>query len=555
MRFFSFIASLLIAQGAFAEDCGRLTNGSLERFVCDTKPAVLAALNPGLKIPRCADSPAGPTVRSGDEPVAGVFVTCTPLSRNSCREIAKSILKNGKGVTVNVLIKNSDIVALEQDLLDIARTAGADGRLNVIPLESQPAFYMRDPGLFRSDGKGDIEFVASPYLNNGVPGDFSMRELAERCGYGFKMPFADLAKYDSAYRLLAEDFEGQLTVIYGSSMAKYILRNLKSPEDRERFIRGHLLQKFWGQGLGPDGKVEINDSPVMGGNFLGLPGGTLVAGIGDVSRPDFEILNQFAKTQNVMTIELPKLVVNHVDEVFNIVPSKGSCGFALLRASPREMKKFLESRPSNEALGNVKGILETIRNPPSKEVEKLGFAFWQKQNEIQAARNAGRALPPGLVAEYEAFRHQWEKASGVLSTVADSLADQQLMAAWTEMQKTIDASTEKLLKELKRTKGCMPSVIDLPVYWSKDGEPIMSNPVNGLAVNGGYFRSETKRIFSVDPITGKGGPEAYPALDEKIRTALRPVFDNEQFTADTRELDQGNGNFHCATTNVYLPCQ
>ena len=532
---------------AMASSCGDQSAGTIEKLICSTQPAILAALNPGLALKDCKNSEfAGPQVHSGDMPVSGVFVSCTVSSKNACREIAKSILQNGRGATVNVLISKSDLVDLEPVLQEIIKFSSAKAPLNIIPVSQEPASYMRDPGLFRSDGTGAIDYVAQPYLLGASLGDQLMQEVTGRCGIGFTAPYKDLEKFDSAYRLLTEDTLGQLTILFGPEYAKYALQTLKTEEQRKHFI----ISRMWSE------EKNNADAKIMGGNFLGLPGGILFAGAIAGTGPDPDLMKYFEKSQKVKMVELPKLAVGHIDEIFNIVPSLGTCGFTLLRASPREMKKFLTSRPGDEVLGNLTDTLEQVQLSMNPTITSTIERYNEALANISEIRSKGGVISPSQKIEFETIRHEWLKATHRQYSAGDVLSNGELMKLWDERQKTIDDSTAKILSEIKSEKNCEPNVIDLPVYWSKNGEPLLSNPVNGLAVNGNYFRSAVQLPLEGNPLNSlKSEPIPYGPFEAEIQKRLTGIFGKNQTSVDTHELDIGKGNFHCATTNIYMPCK
>lgn len=47
----------------------------------------------------------------------------------------------------------------------------------------------------------------------------------------------------------------------------------------------------------------------------------------------------------------------------------------------------------------------------------------------------------------------------------------------------------------------------------------------------------------------------YSALDEYIHKRLQTVILKNIETVDTRQYDEGSGNFHCATNQIILPCE
>lgn len=285
----------------------------------------------------------------------------------------------------------------------------------------------------------------------------------------------------------------------------------------------------------------------------------MIVGTNSHSQPDPEVLNFFSKNQKVKVIQLPELTIGHVDEVFNIVPAKNQCGFVLLRASPLEMKKFLSSRPPSESLGNPSDEFDSLRET-NNPIHKQYVIELQKAQQIIAQKGT---LTFEEKSELDSFRLKWLKNTRKEQSAQDVLLNQNLMNAWDERQITIENATSEIIAEIKKTTGkdCQDEVVDIPVFWTATGTPVIANPVNGLTVNGNYFYSKGRirksqpLQYNTNGISDLEISEDYTAYNNYVQQKLKPIFADKLNAIDLKQYDEGNGNFHCATTSIFLPCK
>lgn len=524
----------------------------VSKFICETKSAVLKALNPDLELSPCGTQKSPPKMESGHLPVSAVFVACTGSIRNSCKSIASDLMKAKNGVTVNIIVNQNELPLL-QNTLDalIEDSHRLSAPLNIIPIRNPVPAYLRDPGVFQYSPQGTT-YVANPYINNGLLGAESMKEVMEKCGLQFETSYRNLAVFQSTLQLLSDESVAAFKTVSEGQWGSGLQFEAPDASEKERLA----IQTLWTEG------------PLMGGNFLALPGGTLVVGDPNLNKlnHDPRVLEQFSKTQKVITIPIPSLQVGHVDEIYNIAPSRDACGFAILRASPAETRRFLATRPSDENLGHLfgdKGPQWIVGN-----LDRIQELFQRKQRllkQVSAETKDGAEADPELLRELELIHDERSKMNSRNVTTSDLLKDPDLQKFWDEAENIIAEGTKILLKEFQAStkSSCTPKVIDLPVFWTKYGDPAIANPVNGLAVNGSYFRSrsyvrlpqhkaqwlpqEKSYLFRKQTVS-------YPALDQYIDERLKQVIPAELHSVDTREYDAGNGNFHCATSHITLPC-
>ncbi|MDC1173894.1 protein-arginine deiminase family protein [Bacteriovoracaceae bacterium] len=543
-----------LGNGTASGDCRNLRDGTIEKLICETEPALLEVLNPGLEIPKCGEKNIKPQIISGDTPVSAVFVSCNPQNKESCEEIARKIWTEGNGATVNIIIEKSSMSELEEMLNGLSNLSGGN-RLNIIPVSSPVPTYMRDPGLFRSSSEG-TSFVSNPYKSQSRGTNYNstglMEEVSRQCGYKYESSFLNLSKFDSTYNLILQKDRDIYEELYGKESVDYFLDKPINPSSAKNEAIGLL----WGRkGL---------DSPLMGGNFMGVPGGGIVIGKSGDKAADPEIINFFRQDQDVFELEIPKLAVGHIDEVFNIVPSKSTCGYAVLRASPIAMREFLQTRPSHEDMGkrvffhlDIIKAHESLRDNPKKRA--LLKPLWERLTKLQSL---GRQLTTQERNEWNRIKLEVSVIMGLDTRIKSILSNEKLQEQWDNAQAIINRSTKDLIARISRQKGakCKPEVIDLPVSWNSIGQPILPNPVNGLAINGRYFYSE-QAITSSVPVWNGNTTETldesiiYSPLEEEVRRKLQPLFGSRLSSISTSQYDSGDGNLHCATTNVYLPCK
>lgn len=504
----------------------------IEKLVCESTAAMLEAMNPTLKIPTC-DGRGGPQVISGDKVMSAVFISCTSQTYNTCKNIATSVMKNQPGVTVNILV-TSDGIANESirntllDLVDISQKKKSP--LNILPINSVTDHaniaYMRDPGLFTKNESSKTTYVGLPYSQQGKPGAMIMGEAMKWCGIEQMDTYRSLASFDSAYNALTFD------------------KNSSQKESVARELAGiNAVNDFTTQ------------NSTMGGNFMALPNGTFITGYTNLSKMNSSVIDYFSKEHKVLQIKLPNLSIGHMDEVINIVPSKGPCGYSILQASPEEAIKYLETEKDNVEpfLGFFDLSLLDKNEDERKSIQlQLQSVLLEKNNYLKNEKE----VPLKILDSKRKLERELAVLNGLYErTPSEIISDKNILAHWRKLEIDSNNVVKEVISELTKDKNsCSPEVIKLPVFWDVTmAKPLIPNPVNGLAINGAYFRSSSKGDMQKrDDLDSR---RSYPRLEEYIDKKINSIFPKGVHRVDTGELNEGSGNFHCATTNIYLPCK
>lgn len=470
---------------------------AIKKLICVSTPAFIEAAS-RLILPSCDKAPQ-PALISGEKPVSAVFVVCSEFSKKSCLEIAKSISNKKTGATVNIvvhqnLLKDSEFIGQATEVTQLANSKKTP--INFIPVSSASpqTTFLRDYGVFENSNQGP-KYSLLPHSQ--LDSEKTTREVLAQCGLPKLTPaYLELSSFDTAYASLSE-------------VAKENIKN----------------------------KLNENaHASNMGGNLLALPDGTIV--VGKSPPASREVLDYFRKSAKVVEVDLPKLEVSHIDEVFNIVPNPdaklGECNFTLLRASPKAMKDWISLHPSFSVEPNT--APKFVQSP----YKKLLLEIENAESQGRPTDSLKKRLPDLEKAQKEAYENDAVPAQELFNLNYDE-----------NDQKIIDESTDKILGILKKSyANCKPPVVDLPVYWDK-GKAKIPNPVNGLHVNGTYFMSEQNSRFGFEDIASFKQPE----LQSEIVRRLSPYFPNGVVSVNTQQYDWGYGNMHCATTNIYLPCK
>jgi len=520
------IKILMISLKAIALDCSSSHN-TIEDLACETKPAILKAMTPSIEIPRCTENAKNPIVLTDTSVTTGVFVSCLEDGSVSCLNIARSLAVNGGGIKVNILLKKSELSHFQEEISEVIKMAGP-GRLNILPMSADSIpFFIRDIGVVRASTKG-AEIIGNPYSMTGSNGYITAREISEKCGIGFDTSYQHINEFQFEKSRAKRNPLDSLRSVFSDPIGK-------SFDEMQKHITTEQGSDSWAiRRLWPN---EISQGPLMGGNFLGLPGGILAVGESDSRSVDPRIIKYFEKNQKVVKINIPSLNVGHIDEVFKVIKTSGGCGYTIIRASPEAAKSFLKSRPASEKFGDISGLKDKIHF----SISKGSIQYEAHQNFIKNSNNETEA------AFLKATRRNLD--------VNEVLNDSELMKYWDKTQSEIEYGTQQIIQELNQfnKKECIPKIIDLPTFFTIDGIPKIANPVNGLFLNGRYFRSNV-----VKSITSKSLQQPvtrdYKELDKFIDARLKSIAPEGIFSIETDYYDNGGGNLHCATLNIYAPC-
>lgn len=507
-----------------------------------TPPEILHTGNSALALPSCTEPDREPRVVSSHLPVAAIFIS-TPNYPGAGFSIAESFIQNPTGATINILDSTSRVVAHRDKityLLDLAKKNRVS--VNYITVEAghrnQIPQFLRDVGIFRA-ASHQVEYVTAPYFNEGQSAT-TFQDILDECGIAWTAPYSGLERFKTAYG----QAYARLQETTNSTAAP-------SPKVLEAEAGLEAVGIAWPQGISKD----------MGGNYLGLPGGTLAVGRSTNHHPDPDLLQYFRQTQRVVEVEIPVLRIGHIDEIFNLVPAPNDWGFALLRASPGEMVTFLESRPPDEVVYDDQDP-DSITSPEHTTVQEHLSAFKTLKEHLEQRKTP---LPPLLTAIIRKLEMLRALLTTRRHTVRSLLDDREVVALMEEQEKLIRRSTEVIVEEIQKSlarEGPL-QIITMPVLWGTyDKKPIIPNPVNGLAVNGKYFLSQLNRpvksewAFDADhAFRPRGTLEEYAAYKKVILEKLNAVFDEPPVFVDTRILDTYGGNLHCATASITLPCR
>ena len=375
-----------------------------------------------------------------------------------------------------------------------------------------------------------------PQEGHLMPGSFQAdghviaQEIARKCNMGFNTSYSHISQIKQYQQSAQYDPESELNKAFpGMPDGKFkdeMKIRLQSEAGSERWA----ISRRW-----PN---ENYQAPLMGGNFMGLPGGVLAVGESKVRPVDSEVLKFFEKSQKIAKIKIPALGVGHIDEVFKIIPSKNSCGYALVRASPISAKSFLRSRPPTEKFGDISGLKDTVLNVLDSKT---------KQHKLHQDL---------LKTSSPEAEEKFLKSTRRNLTTSEIINDKELMSYWDKLQTDIDQGTVELIREINKSRGtsCKPEILDLPTFFTMDGTPAIANPVNGIYVNGKYFKSQSKKNITTKNKQDKLDTESYSQLDQFIDKKLKSHIPGGIIEIDTGGYDKGNGNLHCATMNIYAPC-
>ncbi len=490
--------------------------------------------------PRCGDESGPPAIFPETAAVTGVFVSCLPDNKISCLNIARAMSTEKSGITVNIVFKETDLPLFQDDFTQLSEQFGAN-RLNLIPMKAEsPAYYLRDVSVVSSSSNKTV-LDATPYANGRVTGRETTETIARECRASFETNYQNLDSFRRVKDLLRADPVSVVRERFPSMDEETILSiagNLSSPDGLDKFAITEFI---------PD---ELDRGSLMGGNFAGLPGGSIAVGKSPTRNLNREVISSMSRGQPVLEVEIPDLEVGHIDEVFKIIPDAGPCGYAVIRASPNKAKSFLESRAPSERFGKLSGLeaIKKMFDPgPIKDLH-------ERRMEL-AAHYRAQGIAPQTQADYQQLEREFTVATRNDVNVSQILGDSTLMNKWNEFQEAINRGTDQIINEINRTRSpaCSPRLIDLPTFFTESGSLAIANPVNGLQINGQYFRSRAhQELVNSSDFTSEY--PHYEALDQFIDQQLAPSFGSHLRTIDTGQYDIGGGNLHCATMNFSAAC-
>lgn len=430
----------------------------------------------------------------------GMFSSCHQEFLSSCTELARGLIENTQAVPLTVLV--------DENLFHNDRACEAfanlmkhpeSSRLQLVPVQ-EPAKYMRDPGVLLSR-----KYLALPY---GMMGAKSVAAVLSRC------------ESLEVERGLAADSEADLM--------------------HEDVFNNHLDAKTFAH------RME-------GGNVLWIPRGPLVIGQTERRQVTSKITEPLARYQSVLKVPIPDLQVGHIDEIFSVVGAKSKCGYEILAASPNEMKEFLRAQ---------NGLIVYSQKPNSHLNESIKERFSDLESKIAQRQNEGRPLPKSWVKEREALARQALESKGLRNqTAAQVLADAALMGLWDQWQTKIGLAKKQIQSSIAQLdpKCAKVRFVDIPVFWNHAGEAPLSNPINGMYVNGRYLLSRPHRLlvkgaeWNTESLNIQiiNDVVDFPAYEQDLARRL-PELDVRYLRLS--QYDLWGGNLHCATLQIQETC-
>ncbi len=226
---------------------------------------------------------------------------------------------------------------------------------------------------------------------------------------------------------------------------------------------------------------------------------------------------EMATDQKVLTLSTAWLEPGHVDELFTTIPSKSSCGYSVLYASPRLAIDMLKS--------NVKNRIEKFAPPDG----------WSEEIED---REKERVSFDECLQKYN-----WKVGTGLYVC-------KELVRANLKYHSLILKNVEKIRSELKLTKSCRDvEFVPMPVLFSPKllaknygtnedyAIALNINPVNGILLGKSYITGDQGIA-----IFGEYVKKVFDRLGVKIRSV------------GSTHLHMLRGGVHC-TTNLLRTCR
>ena len=126
-----------------------------------------------------------------------------------------------------------------------------------------------------------------------------------------------------------------------------------------------------------------------------------------------------------------------------------------------------------------------------------------------------------------------------------------------EFQIAIDVAKDKIWEQIKPIAKCSKSevFVDVPMAWNAQSRAVLSNPVNGIAINGDYVMPVT---FAMDLLGNKADTVRIDRLELYLKSILieKAGFKRVEM-ADTSYSDNlyfgTGGQVHCLTNQVRCP--
>jgi hypothetical protein len=238
--------------------------------------------------------------------------------------------------------------------------------------------------------------------------------------------------------------------------------------------------------------------------------------------------------------------VGHIDEVFAVINYPPG-NLNILTASPAAMKRFLSDQLRRGHADDSIAFLLGLTDLPFFWTEK----FAQRQS-------SGRPIPRSWLIQ---LGHDLGFKT---LTIKQILKDKKLMKKWALWQAKIDQS-KILVQQALQSDYKKITFVDLPVLWGFDGQALLSNPVNGVHINGTYLMSQPDRTTGYELMWNQDHQNfsvhrqrsqfiAYEQVIEQRLPFLKVKF------VSIPEYDDWGGNLHCATNqatsiNCYMECR
>jgi hypothetical protein len=326
--------------------------------------------------------------------------------------------------------------------------------------------------------------------------------------------------------------------------------------------------------VGPALQSTAQNVGTRGGNYDVVPGGICVVGQSDLSARDWASFAQDVcggLTAVAAPTSWPRS--QHLDEVFKVVPdlsANGSCGFALMFASPSRALQLLKAHPNDEAFDFASmsdsqfddATLQSKQNNGANIVcgvyqnlvwNKLHPEWATAPSSMRSREPSGRPLLQPL-----SNRHRRYPSETNISCL--HLKNSQLLAAldgdpvlkqYTQLTQTVMVNFEHELYQQVKAKhpGCSIKVIEAPALFVGQLTAPERLHASGLA-NGNESSG-----FAIFPNLTNGDvigrtvllPDSHnPLFNRDIAQSFKPLAVTLRWV-DTFNEHLAQGNLHCST--------